>query len=447
MSQGESMKRIFISVAVILGIAVLAVPFGCGLVMERIVRQSFSNLNTMYAKSGQDVSAEIVRYDRGYSSSEIEWKIKFGRLKALYGVDEVVFIDRAEHGMNGIVSKTSLERNPWYTDFVKNKLAGKDPLHITTNYKLAGGLEATVAIDAFAIEAENKSFTVKPGKVFVACDKEFKSFTTEASWEGMAVAEQFAMSGFTLKSALTMISPFIWDGDVTMVLKDTHLQESGESFDLSNVKIAYLLSYDKERNKLSVKAEYGADSLTAGSDKIGKIFARIGINGVDGKGYEEFMKLYTATVSAILGDISAAKDDPEKMKQIAEQKMAMVGMQIVGAGEKLLTKGLELQVSDLHLQMPDGEITGDATVSLIKDMTFTQFIPVVSQPSLVLEIIALKSQISLPEKLVGDAPMLFAPIYPGMQTGLFVKTGQSILHKAETRDGKLYLNDKELVLK
>ena len=126
--------------------------------------------------------------------------------------------------------------------------------------------------------------------------------------------------------------------------------------------------------------------------------------------------------------------------------MAEVGFQIVAAGEKLLTKGLELQISDLHLQLPDGEITGDVTISLKKDMTFTQFLPVVSQPALALEIISLKSHVTLPEKLVGDAPMLFAPVYPGMQTGIFVKIGQSAEHKAETRDGKLFLNDKELVL-
>ncbi|MBU1567808.1 MAG: YdgA family protein [Proteobacteria bacterium] len=441
------MKKIIIGVVVILGIALLAVPFGSGLVMERIVREALSNLNAVYAKSGHDVSAEIVRYDRGYSSTEIEWKIKFGRLKALYGVDEVIFIDRAEHGISSIVSKTSLEKNGWYKDFINNKLAGKDPLHITTNYKLAGGVEVTTAIDTFAIQVENKTFAVKPGKVVVDCDKEFKKFNTEASWEGLAVAEDMSIGGISMKSVLTMISPYIWDGNVSMVMQNMQITEGGEAFDLANLKVEYFLNYDKEQKKLSAKAEYGVDSINFGPDKITKIFARIGINGVDAKGYEEFMKLYTATVSAILGDVTAAKDDPEKMKQVLEQKMAMVGFQMVAAGEKLLTKGLELKISDIHVQLPDGEITGDVAISLKKDMTFSQFIPVVNQPALVLEIISLKSNATLPEKLVGDAPMLFTPVYPGMQTGLFVKNGQEAQHKAETRDGKLFLNDKELVLK
>ncbi len=195
----------------------------------------------------------------------------------------------------------------------------------------------------------------------MTCDKEFKKFTSDAAWEGMAVAEQFSIGGASLKSAITMISPFIWDGNVSLALQNTQIYEEGEKFDLANMKVDYILSYDKEHNTLSAKAEYGADSLSVGPDTISKIFARIGINGVDAKGYEEFMKLYTATVSAILGDITAAKDDPEKMKQILEKKMAMVGFQMVAAGEKLLTKDLQLQISDLHLQVPDGEITGDAT--------------------------------------------------------------------------------------
>ncbi len=440
------MKKFIIAVVVILGIAALGAPFGSGLVMERVVRDAFVNLNAMYAKSGQDVSAEIVRYDRGYSSSEIEWKIKFGKLKGIYGIDDIVFIDRATHGMSGIVSQTSLEKNPWYTNFIKDRLAGKDPLHITTSYNFAGGIASSVALDAFAIEAENKNFAIKPGKIAVNCDKDLKKFTTEASWEGMAVAEQLSIGGVSLKSALTMISPYIWDGNVAMMVQSTQLQAEGEKFELANAKIEYILKYDKDLDKLSAKAEYGADSLSIGPDKISKIFAAIGINGVDAKGYEEFMKLYTAAVSSILGDVTAAKDDPEKTRQLFEQKMAGVGLQIVAAGEKLLTKGLELQVTDLHLQVPDGEISGAVTISLKKDMTFSQFIPVVSHPALALDIVSLKSNASLPEKLVGDAPMLFAPMYPGMQTGLFVKNGENAVHKAETRDDKLFLNDKELVL-
>jgi uncharacterized protein YdgA (DUF945 family) len=441
------MKKIVVGVIAVLGIAALAVPFGCGLVMERMVRETLGNFNTMYAASGQDISAEIVRYDRGYSSSEIEWKIKFGRMKAIYGVDEVVFVERAEHGLHGIVSNTSLEKNSWYTAFVSSRLAGQDPLHITTKFKFNGEAEATVALDAFVFQAERDLMAVRAGKIILASDQAFKKFVTDASWEGMEVAGKFGLGGTSLQSELTMISPYIWEGKVSMAVQKAEATEGNERFDLTNLKLDYLLKHDKDRNTLSASAEYGVDSLNIGAEKLEKVFARIGISGVDGKGYEEFMKLYTATMATLLGDIVAAKDDPGKMNQIIERRMAVSGIQIVAAGEKLLTEGLELRISDLHVQVPEGEIKGEVLLGLKKDMTFAQFIPVVNQPSLALEIFTLKSALSLPEKLAGDdAAILFSPVYPGMQGGLFVKDGVNIRHTAETRDGKLYLNDEEVVL-
>lgn len=443
------MKKIILGVVVILIVAGLGSPFISGLVMERVVREAFGNLNQVYADSGHDISAEIVRYDRGFRSSEIEWRIKFGKLKAVYNIDEIVFVDRAEHGLTGIVTKTSLEKNQWYTDYVTGKLGGKDPLHITTSYNMTGEIESTTAVDAFAIQTEQETFTVKPGSVTVASNKEFKKFSSRALWEGMAVADKVVLSGLSLDSDLTMISPYIWDGQAHFVMQSVKAKGEGDidQMDLANLKVNYLLSYNKERNSLSAKAEYGADSITAGPEKIDNIFARLGVSGLDAGRFEEFMKLYTSTMNAFLGEMSNAQDNPEKMKELIEQQMAAIGFQMVAAGEKLLTNGLEFQISDLHLQTPEGEIKGDVTVRLKKDMTFAQFIPVANQPELALDILSLKSAVSLPEKLVGDASTLLAPFYPGMQTGLFVKDGEIIRHTAETKDGKLFLNDKEVVLK
>lgn len=48
--------------------------------------------------------------------------------------------------------------------------------------------------------------------------------------------------------------------------------------------------------------------------------------------------------------------------------------------------------------------------------------------------------------LVGENPKLLAPPFPGMQTGLFVKNGDNLIHQAETVDGKLIVNNKQLAL-
>jgi hypothetical protein len=123
-----------------------------------------------------------------------------------------------------------------------------------------------------------------------------------------------------------------------------------------------------------------------------------------------------------------------------------MGFQMMAAYEKLLKKGLEIKISDLNVKLAGGEINGDLTLQLLKDMTFMQFAPIVGQPELLFDIFYLKTDLSLPVNLVGENPKLLSPVYPGMQTGLFVKDGENLVHQAETVNSKFIINGKEVVL-
>ena len=79
-------------------------------------------------------------------------------------------------------------------------------------------------------------------------------------------------------------------------------------------------------------------------------------------------------------------------------------------------------------------------------MTMTGFIPIMMQHSAVLDIFSLHSQLTLPAQMAGNNPSLLNPVYPGMQTGLFLKDGDMLTHEAQTRDGKLFINKIEVVL-
>jgi uncharacterized protein YdgA (DUF945 family) len=198
---------------------------------------------------------------------------------------------------------------------------------------------------------------------------------------------------------------------------------------------------------LSAKQEYGVKRLEVGPEKIDHAFGRIGVSGLDAKAFEAFMKFYSDTMTPVLADIAAANKDPQKMNRIVQDKMTMIGTQLLAEGEKLLTKGLTLEISDVHVGLPEGDINGDVRIGLKQDMTVAKFIPLATNPELALDIFSLKSTISFPQALVSDAPTLFSPIYPGMQTGLFVKNGNMAEHSAEIKNGKLYLNGQEVVLR
>jgi len=439
------MKKIIIGILLLIAIAGLGTPFVNGLMMEKTVKQTFKNLNTMYSDIGSGVSIEIVKYDRSFFSTEIEWKMILGSLSAIYGVNDIIFLDRAEHGYTGIVSKTSLEKNKWFTDLVNSKLAGKNPLAITTEYKLSGLMSSTIVLDPFSMQLEGEVVEIKAGKAIATCDKELKNFSSEASWEGFSVPKKLKVDGITMSSSLERLSTYLWDGTLSFGMGKGVIEGGPQQIELVNLKVDYSLDVDDEEKTISIVSSFGADNLLAGLETMENGFVRMGLVNMDVQAFEAFMKLYTEIANTILQDITAAQDDPEKMKTILEEEMTRTQFQIMAAYEKLLKKGLEFQITDLYAKLPAGELKGDVVLTLNKDMTFAQFFPLVQQPELVVDIFSLRSDISLPAKLVNDNPMLLMPMHQGMPTGLFIKNGDNFSHKAETKDGKLYLNGQEVV--
>ena len=439
------MKKAIVVVILILVIG-LSIPFASGLLMERTVRSSFDDINSIYAASGTGYRLEIVSYDRGYRTSDIEWKIDLGALKAFYRIEEVVFNEHAEHGFAGVVSTTSLEKNPWYETFLAEKLQGHNPLHISTEYGILGSIQTTVELDAFSVTAEDKAIDVKAGSLVMATDHKLKNFTSSGSWEGLSAGEKLDVGKISLASNLKMFSAFIWNGDVSFDVQRITAREKDDRFNLQGLKGRYLLKVDDDQSATSWEGLFSFDGLNANDTKVDKASVRLAMNGVKVDGYEAFMQMYTQNMTQFFGNMAALGADSEAAGEVMKKQMAMIGFQMMAAYEKLLKQGLEFEVSDLHVELAEGEITGGINLRLLKDMSFMQFAPIVSQPELLFDIFYLKSDLSLPVELVGEDPKLLTPLYPGMQTGLFVRNGDNLVHQAETINGKLIVNRQEVVL-
>ena len=439
------MKKTIIAIALILAI-VASIPFASGLIMERTLRNVFAHSNSMYADTGFDYSLEIINYDRGYLTSVIEWKINLGAFKGLYPIEEVIFKDHARHGFAGVVSTTSLENNPWFADFVEEQLQGRNPIHISTAYGLSGNIEATVAVDAFSADVDDETIDVKPGRMVTTTDRKLKHFSSSGDWQGLSVGDTLSVGKMTMASELEMVSAYIWDGNMSVGVQNIRAREKNEHVELKGMKCAYLIDLSEDRSSMSGEARFSVDGIHSKGVKVDNASVCLATKGLNVDGYQELMKTYTETMSAVVGKMADLEDDPETAREIMNQQMAAVGFQMMAAYEKLLKAGLEFQLSDLRANLPAGDIKGDVTLRLLKDMTFMQFASLVAQPERILDIFYLKSDFSLPVNLTGENPRLLAPVYPGMQTGLFVKNGDKLVHQAETRNGKLMVNGREVVL-
>jgi len=440
------MKKILFIVGLIILTAGIAAPFFRGLMMERMVKQSIDNINQVYADTGSDVTVGIQKYDRGFLSSLIEWKMDLGVLETVYGIKEIIFIDRAKHGFKSIVSTTSLEKNKWFTDFVTDKLDGNNPLSIQTEYTFSGNIKSRIELNAFSVKHEKESIEMLPGTLLITLNNTLTDYFAEMDWKGCKVSEKFKMENLSVQSKLEKITPIIWDGNFSLTVNQVTADDGSKPVDLSNMTCDYTLDYNEIDQSLSFQMAYGADRVTSGRDSIDNALIRIGVNRVDAGGYEDLVKLYSQMINDALKEVDRSRANPGKVKEVLGKQMGAAGLQMIGAYEKLLKTGFEIHISDLQARMPQGDIKADVRLRLKKDMTMAGFIPIMLKPSAALDIFYLKSDICLPYELVGDKQNLLTPIYQGMQTGLFLKDRGVLIHRAETRDGKLFLNDTEVLL-
>ncbi len=440
------MKKVILAVLLIGILVIIGAPFANGLIMERVARRASADINKLYADTGQGLSIEIIDYNRGYGSSRIRWKIAMGRLQKIYGIEEIVVVDEAKHGYTGVISKSSLDENKWFKKLVDEKLNGKNPLAITTRYNLLGRMESTLALDAFSVQDGDHVMEIKPGRMVLTCTKGLKSFASQGTWDGLAVADQFHIDGISFISDAQMISAYIWDGSGSFKVEHAKATADDANIDVANLKCDIAMDFDAASKTVSLGAKYSADHFDTGDKRIENAAVRIGVNKMDARGYENLVKVYTQIVNATMDTMEQTQDDPQRMQAAMQRQMQSSSLQFVAALEKILKEGLEIKISDLKATLPEGQILGHMALGLKKDMTMAQFIPILSQPSLALDIFSLQSDMRLPASLAGDGSRLFTPLYPGMQTGLFERQDDSMVHKAETRDGKLYLNGQEVYL-
>lgn len=440
------MKKTVVGVILIVVVVAVGAPFANGLIMERVVRQTHVDINKMYADSGSDISIEIMEYDRGFSSSRIKWKLSLGKLESLYGVDGIMVVEDAKHGYTSVVSKSSLDENKWYRDFVERQLDGKDPVRITTRYAMSGNIESTLSLDEFSIKDGQDLLKSRPGKIVIACGKGLKRFTTHGSYGGFSIDNKLNISDISMQSELEKISTYIWAGNGSVTVDNSEAVAKNDHMKLSNMSFGYKMDYEKKSRTLSMGADYGAENITFGEDSIENASVHISISGVDADGYENLMTVYTGMINTAMEDAGQTPDDSQDVEALMQQQMMSSGIQLVTALEKLLKDGLELKITDLKATLPSGDINGDVVLGLKKDMTMVQFMPIATNPKLALDIFSLRSDISLPAEMAGENPRLFLPLFPGMRTGIFEKAGDRVVHKAETIDGKLMLNGQEVLL-
>jgi len=440
------MKKLAIGIVLILVIAACCMPFINGIAMEKGFKRCLDELNEIYAESGTNASATLERYERGFLTTEIEWKLNLGDLKSFYGIEEIIFTEKAKHGFTGVTSRSSLEKNDWYLRFVEEKLGGQHPISLVTTYRITGDIHAIAEVSKFSFLLEEQAIEVEPGSLSLQTDLQLESFVLSGEWGGASIADTVAVSTIVFSSDVTKISSYIWEGLTALKVASITAEEQAQQVVLTDLNAEYSLGYNEEEKTLAIEALYGIEEISDGVEKVENAAVTIGAKGVDAAAYEEAIRVYLELAGQLFSDISAAGDNPKELERVLQEKLMSYGLQLMAVYEKFLKAGLEMYVEDLTATLPQGEVRGGIALKMKKDLTMAQIMPMMNDPELLFSYLDYNSDFVMPTELATNKAQLLVPVLPGMSKGIFVEEGDTLVHHAETRDEKLYLNGERVDL-
>lgn len=441
------MKKIVIVLAVLVAAVFAGVPVVNGIIMEKTLKSMVENINGMYDQTGSDLRIDVEEYNRGLADTRVRWRIDLGSLAGVYGVPEIVLTEHARHGYLGISSEISLRENGWYADWIKRLPGGRDPLKIAARYAVAGPIEAEIALDALPVQAPDAVLKIGGGTIHVSLDRELTAVSTQGRWEGITQDDDNQMGPVDFEAAHTRVTDLVWQGKGTFSVETFKgTEDDGTSMALSGLSAAYDLSADTDHRKMNMGAEITAEGIEFNGRSLSGWALEWGLDNVDIRAYEDLMKIYYQILNAQMARITDPALTPDQAGEMMQKTMARNAPMLIAGLEKLLKKDLTIRLPRLDITLPQGKIDGSFRLGLTQDVTMAQGLALAARPALALEMISLKSELSLPRELAGDRQDLTMPAFPGMKTGLFVDEGARLTHRAETRENRLYLNGQEVVL-
>lgn len=402
------MKKILLSLAVLVILLLLVMPYVTGRVAQSVTQELTAQLNYNNAEYG---TLSIEDYQRGYrtTQSTLLWEAPLG-LEPLF-TEPVRYQCEGKHGVATFRYDCRALNVSGYTEFINENLSGKDPLTIGGSVSVLGQATQYIKLDAFTLSSdEAESMYVKPGIIEIDTDQTLESFVLRGEFEGLTM---------TSEEGLMEVMPASIGGEISlnqhkMALGETTMTVQGMKFEsqadgLLEVGEMKLGSYSREEGE-NLSAGYrmtiedyrqqgGSDSsdpsVVHNAEDIEFGFDMSGVN-------IEQLALVIERVKDISTSASAQGLDANQESDRNAQYLAMLPEL-----EKLLKAGLgaQAQFSASYQNQP---LTARIDLGLLRDLKLGDFILISVQPAAFFSKIKAEINNTVPASLVGTNPQFSA---------------------------------------
>ncbi|MCY9874574.1 DUF945 family protein [Vibrio barjaei] len=385
---------------------VLCWPLAVGHIGQQVVEDGVEQLNN------EGITAEIVSYDRGYLSSNVEtrYQVNDPVLKEQLEVDglptEVVVQSEISHGLFSLTANSHIQN---YPDF---------PLALKTVTQLNGNTEFALSLDSWSYQgddAQKVSMSISPS-VVTGTATVLGQLTFNANIPSIQLdfenGEQLTLTDLSANGVGKKEQGF-WLGDQSVTLKNfTILDEMHTSIlNIDDLGYTFKSSFDSEADRIDTQHIFSMSNMTyPDGGQLSDLKVDFALTSLDRESFEGLVDLYQTNPTIAQADITT----------------------LAPLTETLFARGFNVAMNDMHFKVADDEFKSNW---LLKVPEGTENVS--RDPSVVMPALTGNMNAYMSEGMVSVNPMLAQGIDELVVMEMVTQQDAGYQMKADIEGGQL----------
>ena len=354
---------------------VLCWPFAVGHIGQKVIEDGIEHLDS------DTVSAEVVRYDRGYLSSQVEtrYRVNDPVLKEQLELDglptDFVVASDIQHGLFSLSAESVMVN---YPDF---------PLLLNTVTQLNGNTDYDFTLGSWSYqgnESQNVDFSISPASASgtvtvlgqVSIDATIPSIQLDFENGEQLLVSDLSISGDGKKEQ------GFWLGEQQASMKNFRIvnQQHTSIFDIDTASYTFKSTLDTELDRIDTQHLFDLKALTyPEGGELSDLKVDFSLKSLDRTAFEGLVGIYQSNPSLQHADINT----------------------LAPLIETLFARGFKVAMNDMHFTLQDGEFKSKWLVEIPEGTT-----NVSKDPSLIIPALTGNMDAYMSNAMIASHPML-----------------------------------------
>ncbi len=332
-----------------LGVVALGGPYLSGTEAETQYYQAIESLNMQTG-----ITAVSESYEKGYLGADVVTIIKIDGTELDEELPQEVKLNtHMSHGIYSVSAITHVVLDEATKAEFKEFLGDKPPVEIVTKVNLLGdaSIVASTPEVNFTKEDSGETASIAVFQMTVDVPSNHKKVKANISWPGMSVkgegGDVLNIGKLSMVQTGSQLTDYLWTSDMSMTLGSISGAENGQKFDLKSLKFSSLTE-EASAGRINSSFNMAFDSVKLNDDEFKNQKLTFSLRDLAVEEFDALME----TLDKL--EETAQISDPQQQAMAQMEQFARIGQDVTN----LLNKGLKIDISELFVNTPKGDVNG-----------------------------------------------------------------------------------------